>query len=126
MVPGILHYLVFRLIPSVTTGFLSFTDISGMPNSVWKWIGIDNYREFFILQNVRDLKNALSRTAVYALSVTLIQNTIALLVAVILNSKFLKGRNLFRAVYFMPVILGAAVVATMWKLIFSTPTGPVF
>ena len=46
--------------------------------------------------------------------------------AVILNEKFLKGRNFARSIFFMPVILGAAVVATMWKLVFSTPTGPVF
>ena len=46
--------------------------------------------------------------------------------AVILNGKFLKGRNFARAVYFMPVILGAAVVSTIWKLVFSTPTGPIY
>ncbi|MDR3121504.1 MAG: sugar ABC transporter permease [Clostridiales bacterium] len=126
MLPGILHYLVFRLIPSGATAFLSFTNISGLPNAAWKWIGFDNYREFFVLQNVRDLKNTLARTGVFAVSVTLIQNALALLVAIVVSQKFLRGRSLFRAVYFMPVILGTAVVATIWKLLFSTPTGPVF
>ena len=126
MLPGILHYTIFRLFPSTMTAVLSFTDISGVPGSAWQWIGWDNYREFFILQNIRDLKASLGRTAIYALSVTLIQNALALLMAVILNGKFLKGRNFARAVYFMPVILGAAVVSTIWKLVFSTPTGPVY
>lgn len=74
----------------------------GHSGSAWQWIGWDNYREFFILQNIRDLKASLGRTAIYALSVTLIQNALALLMAVILNGKFLKGRNFARAVYFMP------------------------
>ncbi len=126
MLPGILHYLIFRLVPSITNAVLSFTDISGIPGTSWKWIGWANYKEFFVLQNVRDLKNVLGRTAIYAVTVTLIQNGIALLMAVILNRKFLRGRNLYRAVYFMPEILGVTVVATVWKLMFSTPTGPVF
>ena len=126
MLPGILHYTIFRLFPSTMTAVLSFTDISGIPGSAWQWIGWDNYREFFILQNIRDLKASLGRTAIYALSVTLIQNALALLMAVILNGKFLTGRNFARAVYFMPVILGAAVVSTIWKLVFSTPTGPIY
>lgn len=126
MLPGILHYTIFRLFPSVMTAVLSFTDISGIPGSAWQWVGWANYKEFFVLQNIRDLKASLGRTGIYALSVTLIQNALALLMAVILNGKFLKGRNFARAVYFMPVILGAAVVSTMWKLIFSTPTGPIY
>ena len=126
MLPGLLHYTIFRLFPSAMTAVLSFTDISGIPGSSWQWVGWANYKEFFILQNIRDLKASLGRTAIYAVSVTLIQNALALLMAVILNGKFLKGRNFARAVYFMPVILGAAVVSTIWKLMFSTPTGPIF
>ena len=104
MLPGILHYTIVRLFPSTMTAVLSFTDISGIPGSAWQWIGWDNYREFFILQNIRDLKASLGRTAIYALSVTLIQNALALLMAVILNGKFLKGRNFARAVYFLSLI----------------------
>ncbi|MDR2514855.1 MAG: sugar ABC transporter permease [Christensenellaceae bacterium] len=126
ILPGLLHYFAFRLIPSATTAVLSFTNISGLPGSAFAFIGLDNYREFFILQNARDLFNALWRTAIFAVTVTIIQNALALLMAVVLTNKILKGRNLYRAVYFMPVVLGAAVVATMWKLLFSTPTGPVF
>lgn len=126
MMPGLLHYIIFRVVPSLTTGVLSFTNISGLPNTSWEWVGWANYKEFFFLQNIRDLKAALGRTAIYAVSVTLIQNSIALLLAVLLTNKALKGRNFYRSVYFMPVILGAAVVSTIWKLMFSTPTGPVF
>lgn len=126
MLPGILHYCIFRLYPSVMTAYYSFTDISGVPGTSWKFIGLANYKEFFILQNARDLKAALFRTVGYAFFVTIIQNAIALMLAVIVNSSFLKGRNFARGVYFMPVILGSAVVATIWKMIFSTPTGPIY
>ena len=126
MLPGLLHYTLFRLYPSVMTAVYSFTDVSGLPGVDWHFIGTRNYREFFILQNPRDLQAALSRTIIYSLSVTLIQNAIALLMAVILNMKFLRGRNFARSVYFMPVILGAAVVSIIWKMVFAAPSGPVF
>lgn len=126
MAPGLLHYCVLRLYPSLMTAIYSFTDISGIPGTHWGWIGLANYKEFFILQNARDLRAALGRTAIYAVAVTLIQNSLALVLAVIVNSNFIKGRNFARAVYFLPVILGAAVVATIWKMIFATPTGPIY
>ena len=125
MLPGLLHYLIFRIGPSLTTAILSFTDITGVPNTPWKFIGLDNYREFFFLQNRRALQVALSRTIYYSLGVTFIQNILALFVAVIVNNKFIRGRNVVRAVYFLPVILGVTIVTTVWKLVASID-GPIY
>jgi len=126
MLPGILHYTSFRLVPSITTAVLSFTNISGLPGSAWEFIGWANYREFFILQNVRDLRAVLGRTAIFASVVTIAQNVFALFFAVILNQKFLKGRSFYRAVIFLPSMLGVTVVSSVWKLMFSAPAGPIF
>ena len=125
MLPGLLHYFLFRLIPSGATAVISFTDISGVPNTPWSFIGLDNYKEFFFLQNPRDLQNSLLRTLIYSFSVTFIQNALALFVATVVNNKLLRGRNLYRAVYFMPVILGVTIVTTVWKMIYSID-GPIY
>lgn len=126
MLPGILHYLIIRLVPSLTTAILSFTDISGLPGARANWIGLANYREFFVLQNIRDLKATFGRTAIFGSVVTIVQTGTALLFAVILNQKFLKLSSLYRAIIFMPVILGVTVISAIWKLMFSTPCGPIF
>jgi raffinose/stachyose/melibiose transport system permease protein len=126
MLPGILHYTCIRLIPSITTAILSFTDVSGLPGQPVNFIGLDNYREFFILQNTRDLIETLRRTGIWGLVVTLAQNIFALWFALLLNEKFVKGRNIYRAVIFMPVILGVTIVATMWKLMLAIPSGLIF
>ena len=123
MVPAILLYLVLGIYPSLMTAVYSFTDISGLPKTPWHFIGLDNYREFFLLQNYRDTYDALVRTLVFAVSVTLIQNVFALLVAVLLNEKTVKGRNLFRAVIFLPSVLGVTIVCYAWSLFF-TMDGP--
>lgn len=43
--------------------------------------------------------------------------------ALLVNRK-LKGSNFFRALYFMPSILGSVVVCSCWKLIFDPIDGP--
>lgn len=119
MLPCILVYLVFSIIPSFATAVLSFTNISGLAHAPWKFIGLDNYKEFFLYQNYRDNLQVIKRTIVFAVSVTLIQNFFAMLVAVLLNNKTIKGRNFSRAVVFLPTILGVSVVGYAWTLFFT-------
>ena len=123
MLPAILLYAVLGLYPSAMTAVLSFTDITGIPNARWHFIGWENYREFFVLQNYRDTFDAFYRTLAFAISVTLIQNVLALSSAVLLNDKALKGRNLYRAIVFLPSVLGVTIVCYAWSLFF-TMDGP--
>lgn len=123
MAPAILFYLVFGIYPSLMTAVYSLTNISGIPNTAWQFIGLANYREFFLLQNYRDTFDTLARTIIFAVSVTVIQNVIALFVALLLNEKMLKGRNFFRAVIFLPSVLGVTIICYAWTLVF-TMDGP--
>ena len=47
---------------------------------------------------------------------------LALLVAVLLNSK-IKGRTTFRAIFFLPMVVAPAAVAMVWKWIFNSQYG---
>src|SRR4051794_13370190 len=47
---------------------------------------------------------------------------VPLAVAMVLNGKF-AGRNLFRAVYFAPYVLGVAVIAVLWRYLLDTNVG---
>jgi hypothetical protein len=54
-----------------------------------------------------------------ALSVPLLL-VIPLLVALTMNQRF-RGRNVFRALYFAPYVLGVAVVAVLWRYLLDAP-----
>ncbi len=118
ILPAVLIYLVLTLGPSIATFILSFTDISGIKGVPWKFIKLDNYKEFFFQSNTRDSYSLIIRTFVFTFFVTICQNTAALFVALLLNSK-LKGISFYRAVVFMPVVLGVLVSATTWNLFFT-------
>mgnify|MGYP001817174109 CR=1 FL=1 len=64
----------------------------------------------------------------FSLFVTFIQFTLGLILALLLNQK-LRGRTVFRTLFFLPVILGAVVQGLMWKLFlypgFGDNLGPV-
>ena len=119
MLPALIFYLVLGVTPSIVTVFLSFTNVTGVKDVPWQFIGLKNYFEFFGVRNSRDTVDIMLRTVIFALAVTVIQNILALLAAVLLNSKKLIGRNFVRAIAFLPTILGVTVTAYTWTLFFD-------
>lgn len=124
VIPAILLYFVMGIGPSFATFIFSFTNVSGLKGAAWDWIGLDNYKEYFLTQNYRDYFDVIKRTLLYAGVTTIVQNIIALFVALLLNSKQIRGRNLYRAIIFMPVVLGVMVTAISWTLFFNSVDGP--
>lgn len=125
IMPAVFLQVAMGLIPSITTFILSFTDISGVKGVPWKFIGIDNYREFFFQQSSRDLIQVVKNTIIFCVGVTIIQNVIALCIALALNSKLIKGRSFFRSVIFLPVVLGVLVTSLVWLCVLNPMDGPV-
>ncbi len=122
-VTGLLLIFVFSLVPAVGIFVISFTDIRSLPFLPTHWIGFQNYKTFFSSAQMGYNLNALKNTFVFALSVTVLQNGLALLIAVLLNLR-LKGRNVVRAIVFMPTILGVTVIGLIFGLIFNPSGGP--
>lgn len=124
VLPALLLFVIFHVFPSFATVAFSFTDITRTGYREVKFIGLDNYREFFRPATFREKGIALKNSIVFTLVVTLVQNGLALAVALVLNQKW-RGRAFFRAVIFLPIILGITVNALLWRLMFNPFDGPV-
>lgn len=124
LLPGVIFYLVIALGPSLATAVYSFTDATGIKGAPVHWLGLDNYKEFLFMGRASvDNFAALQRTLIFCFFVTTIQFVLGLFVAVIINQK-LRGRNIFRTLYFMPVILGAVIQGLIWSLFLFPLGGP--
>ncbi|NIS45271.1 MAG: ABC transporter permease subunit [candidate division Zixibacteria bacterium] len=124
LLPGILLYLLIAMGPSLATSVFSFTDATGIRGAPINWIGLDNYREFLFLgQASRDNYAALGRTLIFSFFVSTIQFGLGLLLALLVNQR-LKGSNLFRTLYFLPVILGVVIQGLIWSLFLYPLGGP--
>ena len=124
MAPGLALFVVFALGPALATAALSLTDITGTPNVPFHFIGLRNYVEYFTSGASRDNVQALERTLIFCLVVTVVQNAVALGLAVLLN-QHLRGRAFFRTIIFIPVILGVTVIGLIWSLMLDPTEGPV-
>ncbi len=114
--PFIVGFLLFMAIPMGLSLYYSFCkyDIQTPP----QWIGLDNYVR--ILTNDKIFSKALGVTCYFALIGTPLKVIFALIVALILNHKS-KAIGLYRAVYYLPSIIGGSVaVAILWRRIFES------
>ncbi|MFB9324742.1 carbohydrate ABC transporter permease [Paenibacillus aurantiacus] len=113
----LLMLLIFTYYPAVRLVYLSFTDWNGT-SSDYSFLGLDNYKEIF---SNPDLFGVFVHQIPYVIG-GILQNAIALLFAIILNSK-LRGRNGFRVLLFLPFIMNGVAVAFMFQYVFDTTEG---
>lgn len=123
MVPGLLIFLLFGIVPSVSTLIISFTDYTAIPGAAIHFVGLSNYVHLFV-NNLQGLKNSLEDTLIFAAGVTIFQNLFGLWMANFLTKKF-PGVHLFRTFVFIPAVLGVTVIGLMWSLILTPSGGPV-
>jgi lactose/L-arabinose transport system permease protein len=115
--PAFILFLIFMIYPIIYSFILSFqTNREGEQ----VWVGLNNYS--------RLLGDDLFRTALFNTFIVLIiqvpiQLSLAMFLAVILNSKTLKARSFFRAVYFLPAITSLSAASVIFRIIFADPDG---
>ncbi|BBF45022.1 xylose ABC transporter, permease component [Lachnospiraceae bacterium KM106-2] len=118
VLPALVLFVGFVLIPLVTTGIYSLFDYDGI--GVMKFKGISNYIQLFTKD--RYFPKALINSFILVGASLLIQLPISLLLAVIL-ARGVKGEKFFRTVYFIPVVISSMVIGQLWMKIFNSDYG---
>ncbi|WP_314000022.1 sugar ABC transporter permease [uncultured Paenibacillus sp.] len=114
--PAFLLYAVFLLIPTLGGMFYSFTDWNGL-NRTYDFIGFANFAE--ALGEDPDFVNSLWFTLKYVVFIIVLQNVIALLLAVLIEQRT-RSKGFFRTIFFMPNMISIIISAFMWTFIFSS------
>lgn len=102
----------------INTIAVSFTDWDGM-SSEFSWVGLKNYagmirdRVFWI--SVRN-------NIVFFAGTVFIQAALGFVLAVLLKQK-LRGSQLFKAVYFMPIAMATSIITAIFKIIMDPTNG---
>lgn len=117
LIPAGLVLLLFMAVPLVNAVLLSFQSWNGMSPPVWA--GLKNYDT---LIKDRVFLIALGNTVYFTIVTVLLQTTIPLLIANLLNSG-VHGSTLFRTLYFMPVIISLAISGLLWAMIYEPNFG---
>lgn len=110
--PFILSFLVLTVYPAIHGIIMSFQSV--LPGQV-EFIGLRNYERVF---NPTFYK-ALSNTTIYVILTVTILTILPIILAVILDSKFIKLKTLFRASLFMPALASTIVAGMIFRLMFG-------
>jgi multiple sugar transport system permease protein len=117
--PGLILLTLFVIVPFVTAIYLSFFNVDfNMVEGPQFW-GLEQYRRILVDPITSPVfYKALMNNLTFALIVVPAQTGLAVLLAVMLNTK-LKGIAFFRTFFFMPVVFPMSLVAIIWALMFS-------
>ena len=112
--PALTLYITFVLVPAVGGIFYSMTNWNGL-NPTYDYVGFSNYQallkdEYFI--------QSIGFTAKYVVYMVILQNGIALGLALLIES-LKRGKVLFRTLYFFPNMISMIIGAFIWVFIFT-------
>ncbi len=115
LAPWLIGFFVLTFGPAVTSFYLSMTDFGGFGQA--RWVGAANYAR--LLQDDPRFWTAMNVTFTFVVLAVPLKLLFALAVAVTLN-KGLRGLTLFRAIYYLPSLIGGSVaIAVLWRQIFT-------
>lgn len=118
LLPFLAFFVAFRVGPILWSFVVSFTKWNGMNDAVF--VGFQNYLRVF-----RDGRfwTATYNTLYFVVFYNAIMISLALVMAVLLDSSILKGRGFYRSAYFMPITMSLPVVAMVFDLILARGSG---
>ena len=113
LLPTMAAFLIGFIIPFIEGIYLSFCNFTTIKDA--KFVGIQNYIEAFKDSN---FLGSFKFTTLFAIVSLVLVNVLAFLVALALTQN-IKGKNIFRTVFFMPNLIGGIVLGYVWQLIFD-------
>ena len=118
--PWVLGFLGFTLFPMIATLAFSFSNINLAQGEPLRFVGIRNYETLVHDSQVWESLAVTVKFAVLALPIGVL---LPLAVALLLNSKSLKGASVFRVLFFMPYVVPFIAGVLIWQGMLSTDTG---
>ncbi len=119
--PALLLLLVFLITPFLMALGLSFTDQRLIPNPhvPTELTGLANFLRMF---QDPTFYQAIFNNFCFAIVVVPVQTAFALLLAMLVNQK-IKGVQIFRTIYFSPVVVTLVVVSVIWTFLYHPEKG---
>ena len=117
ILPYVIYFLAFVAYPLIFSVILMFHRWNIV--TPMEWIGLKNF-----VRMIHDplFFKSIGNTLIFLLIHIPLQIVVALGFALLLNSK-IKFRNMFRGVYFMPVVVSGVVVTILWQQLYSYDYG---
>jgi arabinosaccharide transport system permease protein len=118
VLPFVLVFLIFWVYPLLSSLGMSFQKVTLGQEA--QWVGIDNYTK---LMSDMIFFKAVRNSGVYMILTLLILIPFPMLFAVLINNKFMWGREFFKSSFFFPALTSVVVAGTIFRLMFGEMEG---
>jgi len=128
--PAILGTAFFILMPILFTIGLAFTNYASPdhipPASLVDWVGLKNLKDIIRLPlwNITFI-GVFSWTVVWAISTTFLNFFVGLFIALLVNSKSVKNKRIWRTIYFLPYGIPALISLLIFRNLLNGQFGPI-
>lgn len=119
--PWLIGILVFTIIPFIASFFFSMMDFNLANPEDAQFIGLANWQRAIF--NDPNVYESFGVTFLFALISLPIGMAFALYLAVLLNSKSVRGKAFFRTMFFMPTMIPLVAAVLIWQGVFNEQTG---
>ncbi len=123
LMPWLIGFLAFQLLPILFTLFLSFTDYNATKEFTpdnFKIVGLDNYTRLF---SDPELFNSLGVTLRFTAIAVPLGLVVPLGFALLVNSKHLLAPNVFRTLFFMPTVIPVVAGVLVFQGVLNPQSG---
>ena len=123
LAPALISIFIFFFIPVIASFIISFTDfdIYSLGNYAnLRFVGLKNYSD---LLNNELFWTSLKNTFYFVIAASPLSIAVSLGAAIILSSKLVKLKAIFRLAYFIPVVTTLVAVAIVWRFIYHPRFG---
>lgn len=122
--PAILALLVFLVVPIVMAAWVSVSDWSGIGgpfSSGVNFVGAANYKALLTQPGLaqQELGQSIRDNLYYVLLVVPLQTALALLLAIVVSRKALRGRGFFRTAFYFPSVTSSVAVSMIFLFLFA-------
>lgn len=118
--PFFLFFIIFNLYPILYTLRLSFFQWDGFGDAVW--VGITNYKKILV---DKVFWKSVGNTVVIVAIAGALQMVFAVVLAYVLDQKFIRGQNIFKNIFYFPNLVTAVSLGVLFTLMFDWQSGAV-
>ncbi len=123
LLPFMLLFIVFKAGPVIASLVLSFTSYDALSPPVW--VGLANYRDILLGTEAatRLFWRAVANTLYFTVGQVSLEALTGLGLAILVNSRALRGRTIWRTAYYLPVVTSTVAVSMVWLWMYNPQVG---
>lgn len=131
LAPAFICFLAFLVAPTLRIFIMSLFEVNKYDASQTKFVGLNNFITLFtgnidgtIVEDIPlKISSALKNTLFLIVVIGIITLFVAILVAAILVREDVKGKNIFRIIFYIPNILSIVVIAGIFQALYEKDFG---